>query len=160
MLNIFLSGQSCFLSLVLLFPFFLLSKGSGSWFSLCCTQNEHKLISFCSATDSHCYLTSLDLFPSTQKYQLLLLSSVPEVSQICSQVHKVLILFIFRVQCIPALLTTAAHPPGQCAAPSWALQMHSSASWRRCCFLRLCPKQSNHLGEQLQAHAKEKSVCQ
>lgn len=53
-----------------------------------CCQNEHKPISFCSATDSHCYLTSFDLFASTQKYQLLSNSSVSEVSQICSEVHK------------------------------------------------------------------------
>lgn len=65
-----------------------------------CCQNEDKLISFCSATDSHCCLTSLDLFPSTQNYQLLSLSSVSAASQICSEIHKVLILFIFISLCL------------------------------------------------------------
>lgn len=61
---------------------------------------------------------------------------------------------------IPVLLTTAAHPSGHCVAPFWALQRHSSASWRRCCFLRACPRQSKHLDEQLEGHPKERCVCQ
>lgn len=125
-----------------------------------CCQNEHKLISFSSATDSHCYLTSLDLFPSTSKYQLLSLSSASEVSPICSKLPKALILFIFHMLHISVLLATAAHPPGHCLTPSWAFilhnKIHNPSSWRGCCFLRACPKQSN-LGKQLEGHPKEKS---
>lgn len=50
--------------------------------------------------------------------------------------------------------------PGHSVTPSWALQIHNSASWRRCCFLRGCPKKSNHFGKQLEGHPKAKSVCQ
>lgn len=60
----------------------------------------------------------------------------------------------------PVPVITAAHPPGHCVTPSWALQIHNSASWRRCCFLRACLEQSKHLADQLEGHPKDKSVCQ